>query len=59
MIKKLIKTINRNLFLGNMTTEVAYELLECLSILTEKNYRILNARVVYEENEKFHDAFVN
>lgn len=59
MIKKLIKTINKNLYLGKMTIETAIELLDCLSILTDKKYRILNLRVVYEENDKFHDAFCN
>lgn len=59
MIKKLIKIINTNLYLGNMTIDTAIELLDCLSMLTGKNYKILNLRVVYEDNNKFYDAYVN
>lgn len=59
MIKLLISKINKNLYLGQMTTDAAYDILKCLSILTNKKYSILNSRVVYKENNKFYDAFVN
>ena len=59
MIKLLISKINKNLYLGQMTKDAAYDILKCLSILTNKKYRILNSRVVYEENNKLYDAFVN
>lgn len=58
MIKLLISKINKNLYLGQMTTDAAYDILKCLSILTEKKYGILNLRVIYEENNKYYDAFV-
>ena len=58
MIKVLISKINKNLYLGQMTTDAAFDILQCLSILTEKKYCILNSRVVYEENNKYYDAFV-
>lgn len=57
MIKEMISTINNALYNNEMTFDVARELLKSLSIMTGKEYSILNRRVVYKEYGEFHDAY--
>ena len=55
----MINTINEALYNGEMTFDTAEKLLKSLSSLTSKQYSILNRRVVYIENNCYHDAYVN
>lgn len=59
MIKEMVHTINEALGNGEMSINAAEKLLESLGVITSKQYRILNRRVVYIENGAYHDAFVN
>ena len=59
MIKEMINELNRALAESEITFNCVTNLLEQLSKLTGKEYKILARRVVYVENNKLHDAWVN
>ena len=59
MIKIMIWELNRAMIEGEISFTCVENLLKELSVLTGKEYEIINKRVVYRENNKLHDAWVN
>lgn len=59
MIKEMINELNNAMYNNEITFDCVTNLLKQLSKLTGKEYKILSKRVVYVENNKFYDAWVN
>lgn len=59
MVKDFISIINDGMGRGEISFDVAEQLLRQLSLVTGKDYDILNKRVVYREGRDMHDAWVN
>ena len=59
MIKDFISIINDGMGRGEISFDVAEQLLRQLSLVTGKDYDILNERVVYRDGRGMHDAWVN
>lgn len=59
MIKNYIATLNNGMSNGEISFNIAEQLLRQLSLVTGKDYDILNKRVVYREGRDMHDAWAN
>ena len=59
MIKDFISIINDGMRCGEISFNIAEQLLRQLSLVTGKDYDILNKRVVYRDGRGMHDAWVN
>lgn len=59
MIKDFISIINDGMGRGEISFDVAEQLLRQLSLVTGKEYSILNKRVVYRDGRDMHDAWAN
>ena len=59
MVKEIINTINKGLSNGELSIDCAKELIKYLGVISGKEYTLLNKRVTYIEDGKFHDAWVN
>ena len=59
MIKDFISIINDGMSNGEISFNIAEQLLRQLSLVTGKEYSILNKRVVYRDGRDMHDAWVN
>lgn len=59
MIKDYIATLNNGMSNGEISFNVAEQLLRQLNLVTGKEYSILNRRVVYYDGKQYRDAWVN
>lgn len=59
MIKDFISIINDGMGRGEISFDVAEQLLRQLSLVTGKEYSILNRRVIYYDGGQYRDAWVN
>lgn len=59
MIKDYIATLNNGMSNGEISFDFVRKLLAHLSLVTGKDYDILNKRVVYRDGRDMHDAWVN
>lgn len=59
MIKDYIATLNNGMSNGEISFNIAEQLLRQLSLVTGKEYSILNRRVVYYDGGQYRDAWVN
>lgn len=59
MIKDFISIINDGMGRGEISFNIAEQLLRQLSLVTGKEYSILNRRVIYYDGRQYRDAWVN
>ena len=60
MIKEMIKELNRAMFNNEISFVCVKNILSELSVLTSKNYGVLNCRVIIMNADgSFNDAYVN